>query len=39
MGLFSRKETNEDNEAVFDFHFPTSKKAVEKSGVNNFQQR
>jgi len=28
MGLFSRKETNEDNEAVFDFHFPTSKKAV-----------
>ena len=28
MGLFSRKETNEDNEAVFDFRFPTSKKAV-----------
>jgi rSAM/selenodomain-associated transferase 1 len=28
MGLFSTKETNEDNEAVFDFHFPTSKKAI-----------
>jgi hypothetical protein len=28
MGLFSSKETNEDNDAVFDFHFPTSKKAV-----------
>ena len=28
MGLFSTKETNEDNEAVFDFHIPTSKKAI-----------
>lgn len=28
MGLFSTKETNEENEAVFDFHFPTSKKAI-----------
>ena len=28
MGLFNTKETNEDNEAVFDFHFPTSKKAI-----------
>lgn len=28
MGLFSTKDTNDDNEAVFDFHFPTSKKAI-----------
>lgn len=28
MGLFNTKDTNDDNEAVFDFHFPTSKKAV-----------
>ncbi|WP_445735402.1 TIGR04282 family arsenosugar biosynthesis glycosyltransferase [Mariniflexile sp.] len=28
MGLFSTKETNDGHEAVFDFHFPTSKKAI-----------
>ncbi len=28
MGLFSTKETSEDQEAVFDFHLPTSKKAL-----------
>lgn len=28
MGLFSAKETNDDDEAVFDFHLPNSKKAI-----------
>jgi rSAM/selenodomain-associated transferase 1 len=28
MGLFSTKDTGGDNEMAFDFHFPTSKKAL-----------
>lgn len=28
MGLFSTKDTAGDNEMAFDFHFPTSKKAL-----------
>lgn len=28
MGLFSTKDTDGDNEMAFDFHFPTSKKAL-----------
>lgn len=28
MALLSSKDTNDDNEMAFDFHFPTSKKAL-----------
>ena len=28
MGLLSKKDTDGDNEMAFDFHFPTSKKAL-----------
>jgi len=28
MGILSTKDTNSDNEMNFDFHFPTSKKAI-----------
>jgi hypothetical protein len=28
MGILSTKDTNSDNEMAYDFHFPTSKKAI-----------